>query len=119
MGLRYSMTEEKKFYSLEEVAETLSVDYQLVYKLVRGGELPAARLGRVYRVAKADLEAYLEQSKARVAGGRQVCAGCGKSYAAAESVREACTACGAALCADCWTRAGRRLCATCQAEQGK
>ncbi len=57
------MSEEKKFLSLEEVSDLLDVDYQLVYRLARSGELPAARIGRIYRVARQDLEAYLERAK--------------------------------------------------------
>ena len=46
----------ENYMSLEEVAEFLGVTYQLIYRLVRSGELPAARLGKLYRVARADLE---------------------------------------------------------------
>lgn len=43
-----------------EVAERLRVSTMTVYRLIRGGELPAVRVGRNYRVRRADLEAYLE-----------------------------------------------------------
>jgi excisionase family DNA binding protein len=68
----------KEYFSLEEVAEKLGVNYQLIYKLVRGGELPAARIGKVYRVARRDLEGYIERSKGHAAGG--VCSVCGTLY---------------------------------------
>ena len=57
--------EKRQFLSLEEVAELLSVNYQLVYRLVRAGELPAVRLGRVYRVDRNDLDDFLERSKTK------------------------------------------------------
>ena len=57
------MLTDKNYLSLEEVADALGVTYQLIYKLVRSGELPAARLGKLYRVSRADLHAYLERSK--------------------------------------------------------
>ena len=41
MAYKGSMNTEKEFLSLEETAELLGVDYQLVYKLVRSGALPA------------------------------------------------------------------------------
>jgi len=66
---------EKEFYSLEEVADLLGVSYQLIYKLVRSGELAAARLGKVYRVSRRDLDHYLEQSKSHPRGRTRVVRG--------------------------------------------
>ena len=43
------MGDEKEYLSLEEVPESLGVTYQLIYRLVRTGDLPAARLGKLYR----------------------------------------------------------------------
>ena len=54
------MANEIEYMSLEEVADMLGVTYQLIYRLVRAGELPAVRLGKLYRVSRADLDAYLE-----------------------------------------------------------
>lgn len=42
-----------------EVAEQLRVSTMTIYRLIRGGELPAVRVGRNYRVPVADLERYL------------------------------------------------------------
>ena len=39
---------QKEFYSLEELADLHSVTYQRIYKVVRSGELPAARIGKVF-----------------------------------------------------------------------
>ena len=100
----------RQFLSIEEVADLLGVNYQLIYRLVRAGELPAARLGRVYRIDRRDLDAYLSRSKQSDPGG--VCAACGVSYRSAAMLTEACAVCGAAVCADCWTRLGIRHCAT-------
>ena len=55
--------------SLEEVVEMLGVTYQLIYRLVRSGELPAVRLGKLYRVSRIDLEQYLERQKGVPSGG--------------------------------------------------
>lgn len=52
-----------KLLTLEEAAEVLGVDYKTVYRLVRAGELPAGKVGRVYRVAPDDLHAYFESTK--------------------------------------------------------
>jgi excisionase family DNA binding protein len=42
-----------------EVAEQLRVSTMTIYRLIRGGELPAVRVGRNYRVPVADLDRYL------------------------------------------------------------
>lgn len=42
-----------------EVADRLRVSTMTVYRLIRGGELPAVRVGRNYRVAEDALDAYL------------------------------------------------------------
>lgn len=105
------MTTADKYLSVEDVARMLGVNYQLIYRQVRSGSLPAAKIGRVYRVAKADLEEYLRLSKERVASG-VVCSACGKSYASGLSVSEECSECGSGICRDCWTRLGVRKCKT-------
>ncbi len=49
------------YLSINEVAEQLGVDYKTIYRLVRKGELAAAKIGGVYRIRPADVEAYVEQ----------------------------------------------------------
>ena len=102
---------EKEFLSLEEVAEILGVTYQLVYKLARSGELPAVRLGKLYRVSKADLAEYLESKKREAAGGG-TCSVCGEVYRSRRSLLHTCQhdGCEEQICNDCWTRRGVRLC---------
>lgn len=104
--------EDKEFLSLEEVADFLGVTYQLIYKLVRSGEMPAARLGKLYRVSRRDLEAYLEKSKRDAASGGGVCAVCGTFYRSRGSLKNSCTAdgCEEPICFDCWTRRNVRFC---------
>ncbi|MDX1659336.1 MAG: helix-turn-helix domain-containing protein [Nitriliruptorales bacterium] len=43
-----------------EVADELRVSTMTVYRLIKGGELPAVRVGRNYRVRRSDLDSYLE-----------------------------------------------------------
>lgn len=100
---------EKEFMSLEEVAQLMDVNYQLIYKLVRSGEIPAARLGKVYRVSRKDLDSYLDQTKAHAAG--VTCSACGQTYRSRQSVPERCVECGDPICVDCWTRRKVRHCA--------
>ena len=103
------MTTEKTHYSLEEVATMLGVTYQLIYRLVRSGEIPATRLGKLYRVSKRDLEHYLEEGKAAVAG--FFCKACGERYSSRLSVQHACVVCDEPICNDCWVRRSVRHCA--------
>ena len=103
------MAVDKEHLSLEEVADEMGVTYQLIYRLVRTGEMPAARLGKLYRVSRADLNAYLERSKqSAVEGG--TCAACGTFYRSRGTLQQACTVCGAPVCFDCWARLGVRAC---------
>ena len=102
------MNAEKAFLSLEDVATLLDVNYQLIYRLVRTGELPSARVGKVYRVLRSDLDAYLERSKSSSTGG--TCSACGKTYASRLSLAQACQECGEPICMDCWDRKQQHLC---------
>ena len=111
------MGDKKEFYSLDELAALLQVNYQLVYKLVRSGELPSARIGKVYRVMRSDLQAFLDRSKAQTSGG--TCAACGKTYASRLSLSDACVECGAPICADCWSRGHVRYCSNHGRKAGK
>ncbi len=47
--------------TVAEVAEMLRVSTMTVYRLIRTGELPAVRVGRNYRVRRADLDTYLHE----------------------------------------------------------
>ncbi len=52
---------EQRFYTLEEVAKILNIKRPQVYALVRGGDLPAIKLGGrgIWRVEREHLEAYI------------------------------------------------------------
>ncbi len=45
--------------TVHEVAEIMRVSNMTVYRLIRAGELRAARVGRGYRIRERDVEAYL------------------------------------------------------------
>ncbi|MBF6331749.1 helix-turn-helix domain-containing protein [Nocardia transvalensis] len=47
-----------RLYSVEEVAERLGLHVRTVRGYVRDGRLPAVRIGKQYRIAHADLEAF-------------------------------------------------------------
>jgi len=43
-----------------EVAELLRVSTMTVYRLIKSGELPAAKISSSFRLREADVDAYLE-----------------------------------------------------------
>ncbi len=50
------------FLTVAEVARRLRVSNMTVYRLINSGQLPAARIGKSYRIRDADVDAYLENS---------------------------------------------------------
>ncbi|MFE3885092.1 helix-turn-helix domain-containing protein [Streptomyces lydicus] len=46
------------FYSVEQVAERLGLHVRTIRGYVRDGRLPAVRIGKQYRIAHEDLEAF-------------------------------------------------------------
>ena len=51
-----------KFLTVAEVATMMRVSKMTVYRLVHGGELPAVRVGRSFRVLEEDVDEYLRNS---------------------------------------------------------
>jgi len=49
--------------TVEQVAAYLQLNKLTVYKFIRSGELQALRLGRSFRVRRADVDAFLEAHK--------------------------------------------------------
>lgn len=93
-----------KFYSLEEVADLFGVNYQLVYKLVKSGELPSVRIGKIFRISEVQLKGYMDrQSQGVPASGitEHICGRCGKKYFSALSISGYCKECKAPLCKAC------------------
>ena len=51
-----------RFLTVAEVASRMRVSKMTVYRLVHGGELPALRVGRSFRVTEDDVQEYLRNS---------------------------------------------------------
>jgi excisionase family DNA binding protein len=49
--------------TVEQVASYLQLNKLTVYKFIRAGDLPAVRLGRSFRVRRADVDQFLEAYK--------------------------------------------------------
>ncbi|MFJ3217791.1 helix-turn-helix domain-containing protein [Kitasatospora sp. NPDC086801] len=58
-----------QYYSVEQVAELLGLHVRTVRGYIRDGRLVAARIGKQYRIARADLEAFTGAPAAEVAPG--------------------------------------------------
>lgn len=50
------------FLTVAEVAAMLRVSNMTVYRLINAGDLPAARVGKSYRLTRADVDGYLSRS---------------------------------------------------------
>lgn len=50
---------EREILTVEQAATYLQVHKVTVYKFIRSGLLPAAKLGKVYRIHRKDVEALL------------------------------------------------------------
>ena len=48
-----------RFLTVQEVADLMRVSSMTVYRLIKSGELSAVRVGRSFRVAETDVDAYL------------------------------------------------------------
>ena len=55
----------EKLLTPAQVAERLQITERTVYEWIRGGKLPALKLGRLWRIWPEDLEAFLEGARAR------------------------------------------------------
>jgi excisionase family DNA binding protein len=53
---------DSKFLTVAEVAARMRVSKMTVYRLVHGGDLPAVRVGRSFRVLEEDVDEYLRKS---------------------------------------------------------
>jgi len=111
---------ESDFLSLKEAAEYLNVKYKTVYRLVRNGELPAVKVGGIYRIRRRDLEAYVElQRVPPVRASIPRCSVCGRPIVSELSIGGYCQAegCNEPICFACWQWEHQRFCPVHQAEQ--
>jgi excisionase family DNA binding protein len=50
-----------RLLTVHEVAGIMRVSNMTVYRLIRSGELRAARVGRGYRIRESEVDAYLDR----------------------------------------------------------
>jgi excisionase family DNA binding protein len=56
-------TVEEELLTVDEVQELLKVGRTFAYSLVRSGELPSYRVGRLLRVRRQDIDHWLEHNR--------------------------------------------------------
>ncbi len=55
------MAKDDRFLTVQEVAEQMRVSNMTVYRLIKAGELAAARVGRSYRLREVEVDSYLRR----------------------------------------------------------
>ena len=58
------MTDEKRAFSVDEVAEMLDIGRTAVYRLIKSDELGSQKIGGSRRIFLSDLEDYLGEERA-------------------------------------------------------
>ena len=53
---------QSRLLTVQEVADQLRVSTMTVYRLIKGGELRAMRVGKSYRLRDEDVDAYLSKA---------------------------------------------------------
>jgi excisionase family DNA binding protein len=107
-----------EFWSIKEVANYLGVDYKTVYRLVRKGDIPAGKVGGVYRIRRDDVDAYFERQKLQVLEEEETeedhikCAVCLRLLDDASEIGGRCRyeSCTVPICEACWNTKAVRYC---------
>jgi excisionase family DNA binding protein len=112
--------QEKPFLTIQGVAELLDLDYKTVYRMVVSGQLPAARIGGVYRIRRQDVDAFFRAAqggpsrlrKSPPGAGAPGCARCGRAFRVPSLVAGRCQTegCEEPLCVRCWSKRDDRFC---------
>lgn len=55
------MPREDRLLTVHEVADLMRVSTMTIYRLIKTGDLRAARVGRSYRLRASDVESYLDR----------------------------------------------------------
>ena len=62
MGIRIMESKIKKdFYTAKELAEMLSLNVMTIYRYIDAGKLKAYKIGKEFRIDKAEFEAFLKR----------------------------------------------------------
>ena len=54
---------EDKYYTIQEIADLLKVNYMTVYRWIRAGKLEAYQLQKQYRIREVDFQKFMKANK--------------------------------------------------------
>ena len=57
------MTDNKEFYTAEELAEKLRVNIMTIYRYIKAGKLKAYKTGKEFRIERSEFERFLDSVK--------------------------------------------------------
>lgn len=57
---------QEEFYTIKEVSELFKVAYLTVYRWIKEGKLEAYKLGKQYKIKKADIDKFIIESKVNI-----------------------------------------------------
>jgi excisionase family DNA binding protein len=57
---------DKQWLSVAEVASYMAVSVHVVTSMLRAGTIPAIKFGREWRVARVDLESYVNEARRKL-----------------------------------------------------
>ncbi|MFH1782636.1 MAG: helix-turn-helix domain-containing protein [Candidatus Omnitrophota bacterium] len=66
------MAKRKEILTIKDVAEFLDIHPMTVYKYVKGGKLPAFKIGTSWRVRKDSIKKWIEENEQKQNGGEHV-----------------------------------------------
>jgi len=56
---------EKEFYTAQDLAEKLGVNIMTIYRYISAGKLKAYKLGKEFRIAKVEFDAFLKRARTK------------------------------------------------------
>lgn len=62
--------QEKEWFTTDELIRWLGLGRTKTYELLRSGEIPSYMIGRVRRIRRRDVEAWLDRNRYRPGAGR-------------------------------------------------
>ena len=57
--------EQKEWFSTDELVRWLGLGRTKAYEMLRSGEIPSYKIGRIRRIRRQDVDAWLERNKYR------------------------------------------------------
>ncbi len=57
---------QEEFYTIKEVSELFKVAYLTVYRWIKDGKLESYKLGKQYKIKKADIDKFIQESKVNI-----------------------------------------------------